>query len=274
MIEVYEKMAELIKNGTEFVFVVVVNAEESTAGKKGFKMIVLKDGTFFGTVGGGTLEKDALNIAKELFNTKGTYYKKYVLKEGDPLSLGMICGGEAELYFEYVGTKRQMVIFGAGHLGKAIYEVSKVSNEYDFLVIDERPDFANEKNFPNASIFTGEGVYKKVSELPIRGGAEVVILTPGGENDPYILKGLYDKGISYTYIGMIGSLNRRNKCFEKAMELGVPKEFLDKIFAPVGLAIGSETPFEIAIAILGEIIALKKGYIDKVLTERSAHERT
>jgi Xanthine and CO dehydrogenases maturation factor, XdhC/CoxF family len=274
MINVYEKMAELVKSGTEFVFVVVVNAESSTAGKKGFKMVVLKDGTFYGTVGGGTLEKDALEIAKELFKTKGTYYKKYVLKEGDPLSLGMVCGGEVELYFEYVGTKKQMVIFGAGHLGKAIYEVAKVSNEYEFLVVDERPEFANAENFPNATVFSGEGVYRKVAELPIREGAEVVILTPGGENDPYILKGLYDKNVSYTYIGMIGSLNRRNKCFEKALELGVSKEFLDKIFAPVGLAIGSETPFEIAIAILGEIIALKKGYIDKVLTERSAHERT
>ncbi|PMP81670.1 MAG: hypothetical protein C0175_05065, partial [Caldisericum exile] len=190
MINVYEKMAELIKKGTEFVFVVVVNAEESTAGKKGFKMIVLKDGSFYGTVGGGTLEKDAIEIAKELFKTKGTYYKKYVLKEGDPLSFGMVCGGEVELYFEYVGTKRQMVIFGAGHLGKALYEVAKVSKEYDFVVIDERPDFANEENFPNTTIFNGEGIYKRVSELPIREGAEVVILTPGGENDPYILKGL------------------------------------------------------------------------------------
>jgi len=272
MINVYEKMAELVKNGTDFVFVVVVNAESSTAGKKGFKMIVLKDGTFFGTVGGGVLEKDALEIAKELFKTKGTYYKKYVLKEGDPLSLGMVCGGEVELYFEYVGTKRQMVIFGAGHLGKAIYEVAKVSNEYDFLVVDERSEFANEKNYPNATIFAKEGIYKEVHELPIRDGAEIIIVTPGGENDPYILKGLYDKQIPYTYIGMIGSLNRRNMCFAKAIELGVPKEFLDSIFAPVGLAIGSETPFEIAIAILGEIIALKKGVIKNVLTERSAHE--
>lgn len=274
MINVYEKMAELIKSGTEFVFVVVVNASESTAGKKGFKMVVLKDGSFYGTVGGGTLEKDALEIAKELFNTKGTYYKKYVLKEGDPLSLGMVCGGEAELYFEYVGAKRQLVIFGAGHLGKAIYEIAKVSGEYEFIVVDEREEFANSSNFPNATIFSGEGIYRKTSEIPIREGAEIVILTPGGENDPYILKGLYDKNVNYTYIGMIGSLNRRNKCFDKAIELGVPKEFLDKIFAPVGLAIGSETPFEIAIAILGEIIALKKGLINKVLTERSIHERT
>lgn len=273
MLNVYEKMSELIRNGVEFVFVVVVNASDSTAGKKGFKMIVLNDGTFYGTVGGGTLEADALSIAKELFKTKGTYYKKYVLKEGDPLSLGMVCGGEAELYFEYVGTKRQMVIFGAGHLGKAIYELAKISNEYEFIVVDERVEFANEQNFKDAKIFNGDNVYKKVAELPLKDGAEVIIVTPGGEKDPFILKGLYDKKIHYTYIGMIGSLNRRNKCFEKALELGVSKEFLDSIFAPVGLAIGAETPYEIGIAILGEIIALRKGKINEILTERSAHER-
>jgi len=99
MIDIYEKMAELIRSGTEFVFVVVVNAESSTAGKKGFKMIVLKDGTSFGTVGGGVLEKDAIEIAKELFKTKRTHYKRYVLKEGDPQSFGMVCGGEVEIVF-------------------------------------------------------------------------------------------------------------------------------------------------------------------------------
>ncbi len=273
MISIYEKMAELVKSGVDFVFVVVVNAESSTASKKGFKMVVLKDGIIFGTVGGGTLEKDAIDIAKGLFNTKGTYYKRYVLKEGDPLSLGMVCGGEAELYFEYVGSKKQMVIFGAGHLGRAIYQVAKISNDYEFIVVDERSEFADKEFFKDANIFSGEGVYKKVSDLPIKDGAEVIIVTPGGENDPYILKGLFDKGIHYPYIGMIGSLNRRNKCFEKATELGVKKEFLDSIYAPVGIAINSETPFEIAIAILAEIIAVKKGKIKDILTERSAHER-
>jgi len=75
------------------------------------------------------------------------------LKEGDPQSFGMVCGGEVELYFEYVGTKRQMVIFGAGHLGKAIFEVAKLSDEYEFIIVDEREEFANSETFKGATIF-------------------------------------------------------------------------------------------------------------------------
>lgn len=272
MHEVYEDMAQLIEEGQEFVLVIVVNAESSTAGKKGFKMIVLPDGKTIGTVGGGTLELDAINMARELFRTKGNLHKKYILREGEESSLGMVCGGEIELYLEYVGFRKQMVIFGAGHLGKMLYEIGKLSKEYDFLVIDERDDFANKEHFSDAEVFSGQGIYRKTSELPIHDGAVVIIVTPGGAEDPYILKGLQDKGVTFEYIGMIGSVNRRNKCFEKAKEIGVREDFLRSILSPVGLAIEGDTLFEIAIAVFAEIIALEKGVLENVKTERSAHE--
>lgn len=272
MRDVYEAISEYVKEGQEFVFVVVVNAESSTAGKKGFKMLVLPDGRTVGTVGGGTLEYDAISMAKELFKTKGSIYKKYVLKEGDESSLGMVCGGEMEIYLEYVGFRKQFVIFGAGHIGKMLYEIAKLSNEYDFLIVDERSDFANKERFSEAKVFSGEGVYRKIEDIPITEGAVVVIVTPGGAEDPYILKGIYDKNIQLDYIGMIGSINRKKKCFEKAKEVGVKDDFLNRIFSPIGLAINGETPFEISVSILAEIIAQKKSALNKVRTERSFHE--
>ncbi|MGB9695198.1 MAG: XdhC family protein [Caldisericaceae bacterium] len=272
MYQIYEKMVELINNHSEFVLAIVVNAQDSTSGKSGFKMIILPDGTTYGTVGGGGIEKEAIEISAELFKTHGTAFRKHILKEGEETSLGMVCGGEIEIYLEYIGSPQQLVIFGAGHLGKMLYDIARLSKSYEFIIVDDREELATRERFPDAQVFTGADIYKSVDALPIRNGAIVVIVTLGGIDDPYILQGLAQKDVKYSYIGMIGSTGRRNKCFSKATELGVKDEFIKQIFAPVGIDINGDTPFEISIAILAEIIANNKGSLDNVKTERSAHE--
>ena len=271
MQKVYEKIAELINNKREFVLATVVNAESSTSGKIGFKMIVLTDGGIIGTVGGGTLEQDVINEAKKMFINHKNIFKTYVLKEGDKSSLGMVCGGTVQVYMEYVGQKPQLIIFGAGHIGKKLHDILSLDDTFELLVCDNREEFANQANFPNASVFSGE-FFECVSRMPIRKGAYIVMVTAGGKEDPYILKSLYEKELEYSYMGMIGSTNRRDKAFAKAKELGVSDLFLKNIFAPIGLAINGETPFEIAIAIIGEIIAYRKNALKNVKTEKEVHD--
>ncbi len=271
MQKVYEKIAELINNKKEFVVATVVNAESSTSGKIGFKMIILPDGETIGTVGGGTLEQDVINEAKKMFTTHKNTFKTYILKEGDKSSLGMVCGGMVQVYMEYAGQKPQLVIFGAGHIGKKLHDILSLDDTFELLVCDDRKEFANRENFPNASVFSEE-FSECVSKMPLRKGAYIVMVTAGGKKDPFILKALYDKKLEYSYIGMIGSTNRRNKSFAKARELGVSESFLKNIFAPIGLAINGETPFEVAIAIIGEIIAYRKGALKNVKTEKEVHD--
>jgi xanthine dehydrogenase accessory factor len=272
MHQIYEEMVDLLNNHSEFVLAIVVNAQDSTSGKTGFKMLILPDGTTYGTIGGGGIEKEAIELSKDLFKTHGTAFRKHILKEGEETSLGMVCGGEIEIYLEYVGSPQQFVIFGGGHLGKMLYDIGRLSKNYEFLIVDDREEFANRERFPDAQVYTGADIYKSIDALPIRNGAIVVVVTLGGQDDPYILKGLYDKNIQYSYLGMIGSVGRRNKCFSKANELGVKKEFLEQVFAPVGVNINGDTPFEISVAILAEIIANYKGAINNVKTERKSHE--
>ncbi len=270
MPQIYDRVAKFVKEGKEFVLATVVNAESSTSGKIGFKMIVLPDGKTFGTVGGGTLEKDVIDTAKEIFKTHRPVFKTYILKEGEKSSLGMVCGGKVDVYMEYIGKKPQFVIFGAGHIGKKLHDILSLDDTFELLVCDSRKEFANKENFPAAEVFSGE--YENcIKNMPIRNGAFVVMVTAGGKDDPKILKALFDKRIEYGYIGMIGSTNRRNKCFSEARNLGVPDSFLEAIFSPIGLAINGETPFEIAIAILGEIIAYRKGALGNVKTEKEVH---
>ncbi len=271
MQKVYEKIAELINKKQEFVVATVVNAESSTSGKIGFKMIVLPDGSIIGTVGGGTLEQDVINEAKKMFTTHKNTFKTYILKEGDKSSLGMVCGGMVQVYMEYVGQKPQLVIFGAGHIGKKLHDILSLDDTFELLVCDDRKEFANQENFPNAYVFSEE-FSECVSKMPLRKGAYIVMVTAGGKKDPFILKALYDKKLEYSYIGMIGSTNRRNKSFAKAKELGVSESFLKNIFAPIGLAINGETPFEVAIAIIGEIIAYRKDALKNVKTEKEVHD--
>jgi len=263
---------ELIHDKKEFVLAAVVSAENSTAGKTGFKMVILPDGKFFGTVGGGVVEKDVIDTAMNLFRTRKPFFKTYTLQEGDETSLGMVCGGTLSVYMEYVGPKQQFVIFGAGHIGKKLYDITMLDDSFDVIVSDKRADFANEEMFPKASIFVNSNFYETVRNMSLNDGAVVVIVTSGGEDDPYILKALYEKNRRYQYIGMIGSLNRRSKCFEKAKELGINSDFLDSIYAPTGIAIEGDTPFEIAIAILAEIIAVRRGAVDKIKTEKKIHD--
>ncbi|MCD6427086.1 MAG: XdhC family protein [Caldisericaceae bacterium] len=271
MQQIYKKIAELVENGEEFVLATVVNAESSTSGKMGFKMIVLPNGKTFGTVGGGMLEKDVIELAKEIFNTQKSIFKTYILREGEESSLGMVCGGKVQVYMEYVGRKPQLVIFGAGHIGKKMHDILSLDETFDLIVCDNRKEFANKENFPNAEVYNDD-FKTSIEKMPLRNGAFVVLVTAGGKDDPVILKSLYEKNVKYAYIGMIGSTNRRDKCFTEAKKLGVPEKFLAEIFAPIGLAINSETPFEVAISIIGEIIAYRKGALKDVKTEKEVHK--
>ena len=186
----------------------------------------------------------------------------------------MVCGGKIQIYMEYIGNKPQLIIFGAGHIGKKLHDILSLDDAFDLIVCDNRKDFANTERFPNAAVYNAENFEVSIKKMNIKDGAFVIIVTAGGKDDPVILKGLYDKHVRYNYIGMIGSLNRKNKCFAESRKLGVEDTFLNKIFAPIGLAINSETPFEIAIAIIGEIIAVRKGALKNIMTEKEAHNES
>lgn len=271
MQQIYNKVSELILGKKEFVLATVVSAESSTSGKIGFKMTILPDGTTFGTVGGGMLEKDVTEQAKVLFKNHKNLFKTYILKESDKSSLGMVCGGTVQVFMEYIGRRPQFIVFGAGHIGKKLHDILSLDDTFDLIICDDRPEFANKENFPNALIFN-KSFKENIKDIHIENGAYVVIVTAGGKDDPIIMQGLYNKNVEYAYIGMIGSINRRKKCFYGANRLGVSDKFLQDIFAPIGLAINSETPFEVAISIIGEVIAVEKNALKYVKTEKEVHK--
>lgn len=250
--EIYQKIIELIKENQPFVLATVIKAKGSTPRSEASKMIILKDGTIIGTIGGGLVEYKVIEEGVALFKERKSKVVNYVLDKFREEGINMICGGEMEVFLEYSGTKDKLVIIGAGHVGKALYSVASRMN-FQVVVIDDRQEWANKENFPEANISCKETYIEAIKDVEINEDAFVVIVTK--DADESSLQEVISKNCRY--IGMIGSKRKVLLVKKNLLEKGVEQAKLDRIYAPIGLDIGGETPEEIAISILGEILAVK-----------------
>ncbi|MCF7804749.1 MAG: XdhC/CoxI family protein [Candidatus Marinimicrobia bacterium] len=252
MENIYRKIAELIENGQAGVLVTVIDVSGSAPRHPGSKMLVLGGGTIVGTIGGGKLEVDAIAEASKVSAEQGMVKKSFVLNEEND----MLCGGTAELLFEPVGSKEHLVIFGAGHIGYALAPLAKQA-EFRVTIVDDRPEYANPERFPDADKIVAEeypGIFDSVN---LTKRSYVVIVTNKHIHDEEVLRFALEQ--PHKYIGMIGSRNKSRKVLEHLRKDGFGEELLSTVHTPVGLNIGAETPFEIAVSILSEMIAVKRG---------------
>ncbi|MBE0685348.1 MAG: XdhC family protein [Anaerolineaceae bacterium] len=236
------------------VLCIVTKTQGSTPRHAGSKMIVYPDGRIEGTVGGGELESICITESIKLIEnglTKTLHYKLVNPDQGDP----GICGGEVDVYLEVIGKKEKILIIGAGHVGK---QLSFLANwlGFEVTVIDDRDELISEINLPNASNrFTNlESFFDMYSDYKVF-NIFVVMATRSLEIDvnylPKILK------LGPRYIGVIGSKKRWIKTTELLLNDGIVEAEIEKIFSPVGLDLKSETPEEIALSIMAEILKVK-----------------
>jgi xanthine dehydrogenase accessory factor len=228
-----------------------VEAIGSTPGRKAFKMIIADDGTFYGTVGGGAIEYKVVEMGRELIKKKTNHFQKFNLKE-----IGMICGGEISVFFEYMAGGKYLYICGGGHVCQAIEPIAK-SLGFNITVIDNRKDVAVRELHPSADEIVCGEFDETIKNMQIRQPAYAIILTNKHIHDGDSLKALLSKDDSFEYIGMIGSRNKVKTCLENIKDIN--QEKLDKVYTPIGLNIGGETPAEIAVGIMAEIISLQYG---------------
>ncbi len=250
MFEIYEKLVELIRSGKRAIIVTVTEVSGSVPRHAGSKMIVYPDGKIFGSIGGGKIEHEVINDALELMSKEKVCKKNYALTE----DLDMLCGGSVEFLFEPVGDMDKLIIFGAGHIGLELFRLAKKAG---FLVsdVDNRPEFANSDRFPDVvEIFAGD-YEKMLPKINCSSRTFVVIVTHGHKHDEPILH--YCIQQPFAYLGMIGSKRKTLIMFKNLQEKGISGEQLSGVHSPIGLNIGTETPFEIAVSILSEIIAVR-----------------
>jgi xanthine dehydrogenase accessory factor len=220
-------------------------------------MLVYPDGKMLGTVGGGVLEAKIREEALRCIQEKTPRLLKLKLDQ-TALGIGVLCGGEAEVYVEPILPVSSIFIFGAGHIALPLAQFAKAL-EFTVVVIDDREEFASRYRFPTADEVKRGGFSTIIKSIEFHSDDCVVIITHGHEHDEVVLKECLSKKDRPGYIGMIGSKAKVATVFSHLKQQGVSEEFLANVNAPIGLDIGAKTPAEIAISIMAEIVAHRYG---------------
>lgn len=259
-----ELLAEQLRAQNEhknYATVTIISAEGSTPRSSG-KMLVFEDGTSVGTIGGGRVERLAAQDAAECI-AKGTNACKNYELTAD--GIGMACGGDVGVFIEVYLSKPRLIQIGAGHVGGALIKLAKFCG-FDVTLLDTRPlEYIQDKIDLADRFVHADDFYKGVAELEAAPGACYVIATFGHAGDREALEAALKKKASY--IGMVGSQKKVGELFSYLREKGFTQEELDAVYTPIGLDIGSETPEEIALSIMAEIMLVKNGGSSKHLRE-------
>ncbi|HDP36433.1 MAG TPA: xanthine dehydrogenase [Candidatus Atribacteria bacterium] len=262
MTEILKEALRRVDKGEVIALVTVVETKGSTPRGGGAKMLVNKDGLIAGTIGGGVTEARVIEEAKQAMKEgKGRFLVYHLTKEQAALDEGAICGGEMKVFIDVLQPKEEVLIFGAGHI--AVY-VSKLMKMIGFkvTVIDDREEFANKERFPEADEIIAEDIKKALSHLKITHSTYIIVVTRGHLRDEEALGSVIRSNAAY--IGMIGSRKKNATVFQHLEEQEVSAQELKKVHAPIGIDIGAQTPEEIAVSIMAEVIQVrreKKGII-------------
>ena len=250
MDKVFERIHQAIANNEKGVVLTVIQIEGSSLGRLGDKMLVLASGETFGTIGGGRAEYEAVREVQRNWKRRDLWRKRYDLDEKG----GMLCGGSMEVLFEPIGTRERMVIFGAGHVGEILARLAPQSGFWT-VVVDHREEFANKEALPLAHQIICAPYARALKQVELDESTYVVVVTNSHAYDALVLKHCAPQKLAY--LGAIGSATKTKKILGDLAREGIPPEMIEKIRMPIGLNLGAQTPFEIAVSIMAEIIAVK-----------------
>jgi xanthine dehydrogenase accessory factor len=258
MDSIFQYIARLEQEGREFAICTVIDAEGSSPGRANFKMVVLADGSQTGTVGGGKLELTVVNAAREAIVQQRSQVVTYDLSQNGTGGLGMLCGGQATLYIEYVGSRPALYVYGAGHVGKSLASFASTLG-FDVTILDDRPDYATSARVPDARHFLCGDFVELVQTTGFVAEGYHVILTDKHVSDERVLRALLERKLDNRYIGMIGSRAKILEVFRHLEQAGIPRDALARVYAPIGIDHGGQTAEEIALAICAELVAVRHG---------------
>lgn len=256
----YTAIYESVQRGENVCIATVIGARGSTPRNMGAKMVIWEDGRTLGTVGGGELERRVIAAAPEVFATGQPKRLEFSLR--NPGDAG-ICGGDAEVFLEPVFAKPRLVIIGGGHVGNAL---SRLATLLDFRVVVMDTRELDRSLFPESVELVRLESYERIPKEWFDARTCAVVMTPNHMGDREALAQLIDMPLAY--LGMIGSRRKVEQTFQHLREQGVPEEALARVYAPIGLAIGAETPMEIAVSIAAEIVQVRRASQEQEVRER------
>ena len=270
--DVYGWLARVRKERITSVLATVVEVTGSAPQLPGAKLLLLEDDRVIGTVGGGKLELGVLQRARQLLADDGGP-STAVWSANLTRDLGMCCGGEMRVFLERIPGVERLIVFGAGHIGRALCAAAAEAG-FDVTVVDEREEWATRARFPRARNVVCEDPEVVLGELVFDETTSCVIVTHDHPLDQALVKALCTRRMRF--LGLVASRPKVNKFRMRLLAQGVPEEALDRLRSPVGLDIAAVTPEEIAVSIVAELVAVRRGGSVETLpgkSRRSVHKR-
>jgi xanthine dehydrogenase accessory factor len=263
--DIYEQIVELRRQGRRGAIATIVNVRGSIPSFKTAKMLVRDDGSIVGTIGGGCVEADVWQAAREVMESEKPRSLTFDLNQDPKYDTGLVCGGTLEVFVEPVLPPALLYVFGAGHVSINLCKVATNAG-FELIVTDDRASYATKERFPAAREVHAIEFSEALAKLEPNEASYIVIVTRGHRDDMRILR--WAVQTRARYVGMIGSKRKVIGIARTLQEEGLPAHLFERVHAPVGLDIGAVTPEEIAVAITAELIAVRR-HADKGLRHMS-----
>lgn len=265
--ELIARLNERLSKGLPTAVVTLTGAEGSVPRELGAKMLVLPDGSIEGTIGGGRLEAEAIRHAAAAL-AEGR--AKAVSFELEPKTLGMYCGGRADLFIDVYGAALKLVVLGGGHVGRKTAELACFLGLPHSLV-DDRPEFSRPQDYPRARAVMTSQPDAALKSLGVDQETAVVIVTRCHGFDLRCLTAALQTPAFY--VGMIGSRTKTERLFMLCRRRGLDPD-QERVRAPIGLDLGGRSPEMIALSILSEVLMLRHSATGLPLCRRPAEAST
>jgi xanthine dehydrogenase accessory factor len=253
--DIYEEIVKLRQEGRRGAVATIVNVRGSIPSFETAKMLVRDDGSIAGTIGGGCVEAEVWQAAREVMESEKPRSLTFNLNQDPKYDTGLVCGGTLDIFIEPVLPPALLYIFGAGHVSVNLYKVAK-SAGFDVSVVDDRAAYASRERFPEAKEVIAEDFEQAMARMTPNESSYIVIVTRGHRDDMRVLR--WAVQTQARYVGMIGSKRKTITIFRELTKEGIPPQLFERVHAPVGLDIGAITPEEIAVAITAELIAVRR----------------
>jgi xanthine dehydrogenase accessory factor len=252
--DLFEEIVRMRHAGQRGALATIVHTNGSIPSYESSRMLVREDGSLVGTIGGGCVEAEVWAAAKEVMQNEAPRKMTFNLNNEASYDNGLICGGTVEIFVEPILPQPMLYLFGGGHVSIAVARAASAVG-FAVSVIDDRETFANAERFPMAQQFftTYEEAFEKVRPSS---SSYVCIVTRGHKEDMRVLA--WAVRTDARYIGMIGSKRKVLSVYKALEQNGYRSEEFERVYAPTGLEIGALSPEEIAVSIVGELIAVRR----------------
>jgi xanthine dehydrogenase accessory factor len=252
--DLFEEIVRMRRAGRRGALATIVHTNGSIPSYESSRMLVREDGSILGTIGGGCVEADVWAAAKEVMAKEAPRKLVFQLNNDANYDNGLICGGTVEIFVEPILPQPVVYLFGGGHVSTAVAKAAHAVG-FGVGVIDDREAFANVQRFPMAQeIFTSYS--DAFDKLKPNASSYLVIVTRGHKEDMRVLA--WAVRTQGRYVGMIGSKRKVLSVYKALEKEGYRMEEFERVFAPMGLDIGALSPEEIAVSIVGELVAVRR----------------